>query len=54
MTRTFPSAPRWREIGRGTLSLVLDVSGMALVTTGRVLVICGLQLRALSTRLDPQ
>ncbi len=54
MTRTIPSTPDWRRLGRTALCLALDVSGTVLTTTGRVLLVCGLQLQALSARLGPQ
>ena len=51
---TLASTARWRHLGRTALCLALDVSGTVLTTTGRVLIVCGLQMHALSSRLGPQ
>jgi len=53
MIRTFASTD-WRGLGRYVLCTALNASGTVLMSTGSVLFICGLQLQALSARLDPQ
>ena len=54
MTFTLPTTSDWKSIGTSGVCIVLNASGAILLTTGRVLVFCGLQLRALSAHIDPR